>query len=317
MWARSGRSQSRAGPARRGLRPGAVGRDAAPAFVLAAAIASGASALSHAQGVASQVPATAAAKAAQAPAALAACSLKPAAEGRVARVIDGRTFILDDGREVRLAAIEVAPLAAAESGAPPRDGAGLLAQRALAALALGRTVALRQAAPSADRYGRIVAFGFVVEDGRERSLQHELLAQGHARVAARVEEPGCLAALRAREREARQGALGLWGDPDYSARAADNPAAILPQRGRFAVVEGKVLSVRESGGAIYLNFARRWSEGFAAVILKRNAGALAAAGIDPKRLRGRRIEVRGFVEERGAPRVEVARPEQMAVVEDR
>lgn len=113
---------------------------------------------------------------------------------------------------------------------------------------------------------------------------------------------------------ARQAALGLWADPYYSAQAADRPGDIAARRGQFTVVEGDVVSVRESRGTTYINFGRRWSESFAAVILKRNAGALLAAGINPKLLQGRRVEVRGFVELRGGPRMEIMRPEQLNVV---
>ena len=239
------------------------------------------------------------------------------ATGRVRSVIDGRTLLLEDGREVHLAAIEVAPMIAAAADGQERDRAGRAAQRALADLALGRDVALRQAAASADRYGRIVAFGFVTQDKTERSLQHELVAQGHARLAARIEAQACLGELRTRERAARRAALGLWADPHYSVQSAEKPADITARRGRFSVIEGEVVSVRESRGTTYINFGRRWSESFAAVILKRNAGALLAAGLDPKRLGGRRVEVRGFVELRGGPRIEVARPEQIAVVAGR
>jgi endonuclease YncB( thermonuclease family) len=248
--------------------------------------------------------------------------LTPVASGRVRTVTDGRTVVLEDGREVRLAAIEVAPIAAAV-GSEAENSAGRRAQRALMDMALGREVTLKRAAPAVDRYGRIVAFGFVMQigfvmqKGVERSLQSELLAQGHARLAARIEERGCLAAFQVREREARRAALGLWADPHYSVRGAEKPADILPRRGRFTLVEGEVVSVRESGGAIYVNFSRRWSEGFVAVILKRNAAALLAGGLDPKRLGGRRVEVRGFVEQRGGPRIEVTRPEQIAVIEGR
>jgi len=238
--------------------------------------------------------------------------------GRVRSVIDGRTLMLEDGREVRLAAIEVAPLTAATADRQERNAAGRAAQRALAELTLGGDITLRQDEASADRYGRTVAFGFVAQQGKTwRSLQQELLARGHARLAARVEPPACLPGLRARERDARRAALGLWADPDYSAQPADKPADIAARRGRFTVVEGDVVSVRESRGTTYINFGRRWSESFTAVILKRNAGALLAAGIDPKRLRGRRVDVRGFVELRGGPRIEVVRPEQIAVVAGR
>ena len=39
------------------------------------------------------------------------CGGDESARGTVGKIVDGRTFVLDDGREVRLAAIEVAPLA--------------------------------------------------------------------------------------------------------------------------------------------------------------------------------------------------------------
>ena len=40
------------------------------------------------------------------------------------------------------------------------------------------------------------------------------------------------------------------------------------ERGHFTLVEGKVLSVRESGGTIYLNFGRRWTRDFSVIILR-------------------------------------------------
>ena len=172
---------------------------------------------------------------------------------------------------------------------------------------------MRASAPSR----ALAHFASVARDGAERSLQHELVANGHARLSARIEEAACLGELRASERAARSAALGLWADPDYSVQRAEKPAEIATRRGRFTVIEGDVVSVRESGGTTYVNFGRRWSESFTAVILKRNAAALLAAGLDPKRLKGRRVEVRGFVELRGGPRIEVTRPEQVVIVAGR
>jgi len=144
--------------------------------------------------------------------------------GRVRSVVDGCTFVLEDGREVRLAALEVAPVAAPADQGQERDRAGRAAQRALSELALGRDVVLRHAAPMRDRYGRIVAFASVARDGAERSLQHHLVANGHARRVARIEEAACLGELRASERAARGPALGVWADPDYSVQRAEKPA---------------------------------------------------------------------------------------------
>src|SRR5262249_30848480 len=113
----------------------------------------------------------------------------------------------------------------------------------------------------------------------------------------------------------RDGQLGLWSDPYYVMRRAEDPTAVSRERGRFTIVEGEVLSVRESGATIYVNFGRRWSDDFTVTIAKRNERAFTAAGLEPKRLAGRRVRVRGWIEERGGPWVEATRPEQIEVVE--
>jgi hypothetical protein len=74
------------------------------------------------------------------------------------------------------------------------------------------------------------------------------------------------------------------------------------------------MSVRESGGIVFVNFGQHWSEQFTVTILKRNERFFAGAGLTPKALAGRNIEVRGWVEERGGPAIEVSRPEQIEVV---
>jgi len=61
---------------------------------------------------------------------------------------------------------------------------------------------------------------------------------------------------------------------------AETAADVLARRGRFALVEGRVVSVRESGATIYVNFGRRWSEDFTVTVLKRNERNFTAAGLD-------------------------------------
>jgi endonuclease YncB( thermonuclease family) len=176
---------------------------------------------------------------------MSACRFDLVATGKVATILDGRNFVFDDGREVRLAAVEV----------PPLGPAGAAAKSALETLLAGQAVELRQPAPATDRYGRTLAQVFLT--GTERSAGHEMLAQGFARVGAHVGNPACAAELLARERDARAAKLGLWADPYYVIVGAESGAELLAERGHFTVVEGKVLSVRESGGTIYMNFGRR------------------------------------------------------------
>ena len=139
-------------------------------------------------------------------------------------------------------------------------------------------------------------------------------AKGLARVSVRFGDPACARALLAAEQAARAAKLGLWAEPVYVIGKAEDPAGVLGSRGQFGLVEGKVLSVRESGGTIYVNFGRRWSEDFTVTIAKRNERVFSAAGLEPKSLAGRRVRIRGWIEERGGPWVEAARPEQIEVL---
>ena len=249
-----------------------------------------------------------------------ACGGETVARATVDRIIDGRTFVLNDGGEVRLAAVEVPPLAATEN---PSGNDGPAAKRALEALIGGDDIVLRQAEVgpdgNLDRYGRLVAYAYALRDGAELFAQGALIESGFARVADRVGSKACAMELLEGENAARAAKLGLWGDPYYEVLNADAPVDVLAQRGRFALVEGQVVSVRESGATIYMNFGRRWSESFAVTISKRNERSFTAAGLDLKGLAGRRVRVRGWIEARGAdgnaPWIEAARPEQIEMAD--
>jgi endonuclease YncB( thermonuclease family) len=246
------------------------------------------------------------------------CKVEPFGSGTVDKVVDGRSFVLADGREVRLAGIEVPPMPETDGAAPPdaSDG-GLAAASALAALVVGQEVVLKRAKSATDRYGRLLADADVTRDGVAGSVAKILVAQGFARVAGRPGDFVCTGELRSAERAARMAKLGLWADPRYFSKQAENPADISAERGRFTLVEGKVVSVRESGGTIYVNFGRRWSEDFTVTIAKRNERIFAAAGIDPQKLAGRHVMVRGWVEERGGPWIEASGPGQIEIVADK
>jgi endonuclease YncB( thermonuclease family) len=250
------------------------------------------------------------------------CGTEEIARATVSRVGDGRTFTLSDGREVHLAGIEVPPLSAPQDSNQESNQnsatapGGAAAKDALDALAGGDEVVLRRADIASDRYGRIVAYAYTERDGDELFVQGELLASGFARVGDRIGSAACAADLLKRETAARAAGLGLWANPYYAVLDAGTPADVLAQKGRFALVEGEVVSVRESGATIYVNFGRRWSEDFTVTVLKRNERNFAAAGLDLSGLAGRRILVRGFVEARGmdgSPRIEAERPEQIEI----
>jgi endonuclease YncB( thermonuclease family) len=234
------------------------------------------------------------------------CQLQASGTAKVAAALDGRTLALADGRELRLGGIEVPS---------PEVTAGQAATAALENLTKNAELTLRRLGTAQDRYGRIVAQLFAGSPTREIWIQGELVALGHARVAANVGDRTCALELLRREQAARAAKLGVWSDPVYGMHKAEEPKALAAERGRFAIVEGKVLSVRESGGTIYVNFGRRWSEDFTVTIAKRLQRTFVSAGMEPKQLAGKQVRVRGYVEQRGGPRVEAMSPEQIELVE--
>jgi len=75
--------------------------------------------------------------------------------------------------------------------------------------------------------------------------------------------------------------------------------------------------VRESGATIYLNFGRRWTEDFTVTILKRNERKVTSGGLNLKQLEGRNVRIRGTIEERGGPWIEVVDPAQIELADGR
>jgi endonuclease YncB( thermonuclease family) len=225
------------------------------------------------------------------------CKLTPIGEATVTAVRDGGTMMLADGRELKLAGVDVAAAGRAT----------------LQSLALGQPLQLERLGPQEDRYGRLVAYAFPGES--TQSLQSTLLAQGRARVSARIGAGPCAAALLTVERAARAEKRGLWADPNFAPIRAEDLTRLQAEKGNFSLIEGKVLSVRESGATIYVNFGRRWTTDFTVIILKRQQRTFADAGVEPKKLEGRRIRVRGWIEQRGGPVVMAEAPEQIELID--
>jgi len=101
------------------------------------------------------------------------CKLTAMGTANVADVRDGRKLLLDDGRELRLAAIKVTD--------DSRD--------ALQTLVHGHLLRLERLGAERDRYGRLVAFAFAGDAGQ--SVQQLLLEAGQARVSARIGDKAC------------------------------------------------------------------------------------------------------------------------------
>jgi hypothetical protein len=168
-------------------------------------------------------------------------------------------------------------------------------------------VRLQIVAKEPDRYGRLPAL--VSADG---ALLQEVLAREGLAVAFATGAPlPCFDRILAAEAEARAAHRGYWKDeslPDAS------PLALAGRIGRFAIFEGRVLSVGNRPTRSYLNFGRRWSEDVTIEIAARDREAL---GGEEKlaALAGQLVRVRGFLQEKGGPAMVLRSPMQMEIPE--
>jgi len=185
----------------------------------------------------------------------------PIGNAQVAAVRDGRTLLLADRREFRLAAIEVPPQAGLELRKSTAGAARRGAWKAPAATAK----AVRSASPLPAR----------AENPCNRR-RWRLLRRDFPPGSATWPAPG---ELLQTEQAARAGRRGLWADPNFAPLAAENLAPLAARMGQFALVQGKILSVHASCATLCLNFGRRRTRNFSVIILRRNERKFSAAGV--------------------------------------
>ena len=104
------------------------------------------------------------------------CGGDAVSRGEAARVVDGRSFVAADGREVRLAGIEtLLPVPGDEDEA--RVAAALAARTALEKLVLHREVVVRSI--GADRYGRLIGYPMLKPHDLRHGVAMEVYEQHH------------------------------------------------------------------------------------------------------------------------------------------
>lgn len=235
-------------------------------------------------------------------------------EGVVAEVVDGDTLLLRSGEQVRLVGIQAPKLPLGRPGFakwPLADEAKALLEE----LALGRPISLWHGGARSDRHGRILAHA-VAEGGAW--LQADLLAAGLARVYTFEDNRAKAQDMLALEAEARRRRLGVWAHPFYRVRGADELS-----RGdwrsavdSFVLVEGRVQRVAEVRGRIYMNFDEDWKTDFTVSIERRDLRAFRGGSADLAAHQGAKVRVRGWLQSRNGPALEVTHPEQIERLED-
>jgi endonuclease YncB( thermonuclease family) len=232
------------------------------------------------------------------------CEIGGGERHSVVQVVDGQTLRLLGGREVRLTGA-LAPNAfdaAAETGRwPPADAARL----ALEQIAAGRDLRVVTSGRRTDRYGRLLAHVFVESGSGVVWVQGELLRAGHARAYLPDGGNACFAQLLASEAAARKTRAGLWSQTAYRVQSAAEVRSLLGLVGTFQLVEGRIVTVTGLRSAIYVNFGADWRTDFTISIRGAARREAMSRWTDLAVLGGRLLRVRGWIERRGGPLIDI------------
>ena len=162
-----------------------------------------------------------------------------------------------------------------------------------------------------DRYGRHAAFLARSENGKEILLQDILVSNGLARVMTDNLEANCAHHLLSQERAARSAQKGLWKEAAYSVKKADalHLSAIVST---YQIISGVVSSVhRNEDGTSYMNFGDNWYEDFTIALSRKGLQKWEAQNKFLDDLLSKPIYVRGWVEDRGGPLIELQDASQL------
>lgn len=243
-----------------------------------------------------------------------ACALEPGPLRAVAGIIDAETIKLDDGTEVRLSGA-LAPRppdqALDVSFWPP----AVEAKAALEQLVVGKSVELAFSGRRTDRYGRTLAHVFVDIAGERVWVQAQMLSTGHARAYVLGDGVACAAEMIAHEALARAAGLGLWRHAAYQTRAAGRTAELMRLRSTYQIVEGEIVAAVQTKALLLLHFGPDKSRDFTIALKPQQRRQLEQLGVLPTELAGRRLAVRGWIERRQGPAIEIVDVHQIEMRE--
>ncbi|RIA55246.1 thermonuclease family protein [Dichotomicrobium thermohalophilum] len=237
----------------------------------------------------------------------AACDLKDAGRATIVKILNTESLLLEDGRAIRLVGA-LAPRTEtrwAQAMGLEDKIIGALEERLL-----GKEVRLRVGARERDRYGRLLTHVFS-GDNEPVWVQEGLVRDGLAMVYSFADNRDCVRELQAAERAAREAGAGFWEQGVFRVRDATDLDSLDGLAYSFQIVEGRVQDVAESRGRIYLNFGEDWRTDFTATVAPSDRDSFNDSGLELPDLEGRVIRVRGWLERRNGPMIEVTHPEQI------
>lgn len=166
-----------------------------------------------------------------------------------------------------------------------------------------------------DRWGRARIEAVAdpdAESDEPADLAGGLIAAGLAQTDAGESDALCRTDLLALENAPRGAGLGVWRKAVLDAR---DGATLRGLEGRFIVAEGRIVGVGERSDRTYLDFVRNSREGLSVTVTKRTWKIMRERGLTAATLKGRFARVRGRVEVRRGPTLDIASADMIEVPE--
>jgi endonuclease YncB( thermonuclease family) len=236
------------------------------------------------------------------------------ASGRVVSVDERLDLTLEDGTRLKIGGIDPA------RPTPTNPEFDETAREILGKWLIGQAVEFRPLEPHRDRWGRVIAMVFapVPEISKLQSqarlpVGEAIIDAGLARYEPNTADGPCRALLLAAEAEARASGLGLWADQYYAVIAARDRDSLAEKAGSPIIVEGQVtrMNVRKPRITLYFgprkgDFGPRKGADFSVTIRPSGSKAFAAAQTRLAGVEGQNIRVRGLLDTRFGPQIEIS-----------
>ncbi len=218
---------------------------------------------------------------------------------------------LVDGRTLRLVGLDPA------GPTPNNPDLGETGRTALVAAVAGRTITASLFSDRPDRWGRLPATAFADGDPAPGGLALVAIDGGIGRYLPEPAAQPCRDALLAAEARARSASLGLWHDPYYGVLAVDDRDAFIERSATDIVVQGRLWRVDVGPFRTKLRFAAPGEAKhglLVAVILPKVLKRFEGQGVHFEALIGRTLRLRGLLDLRFGPQIELAGPDAVELL---
>jgi hypothetical protein len=168
-----------------------------------------------------------------------------------------------------------------------------------------------------NRWGLAPAWVVSERENDRVLVQQVMLSSGKALVAPNHGTSDCTSALKWSEAVARRAGRGLW--QDSKVLSTRHPEALLERAGHYVVAAGRIVSLGKTARTRYLNFGFRWKSDFTVTVKVSEEEAFdAVLGKRSMRvadLEGAAVLVRGVLQVRDGPYMELTHPGQLDVID--